>query len=117
MFNIYGSLYPNPMSSQRANTEGESHQRIAYPLAAQRWLGQGSAVVLDGSGSQLLAFSIEFLVAGKVDTFAFVLHCLSMTYVTVDGYLCNEEGTRQDPGSRISAGRFIYHSSGESEYF
>lgn len=103
------------MSSLHSKEPGESHERIAYPLAAQRWPGQGFVVVLDRSGQQLLAFSIEFLQKGRVNTFAFVLHCITMTYLTADGFLCNEGGGRQDPGTPVSAGRFVYHSSGEPQ--
>lgn len=87
----------------------EAHQRIGYPLAAQRWQGSGSAVVLDESGQQLLVFPVEFLQRGNVDTVAFVLHCVSMAFVVESGSLRSESGSKQSPSDKVKAGRFVFY--------
>jgi hypothetical protein len=101
------------MTSSEADLNRETQQRVVYPLAAHRWPGQGKAVIEDRSGKQLLIFSLEFLRTGKVDTFGFILHCISMTFVVENGHICNAEGVMQEPLDRVTAGRFVYWTAGE----
>lgn len=91
----------------------ESQQRVGYPLAAQRWPAEGIAVFSDQSGQQLLVFSIEFLKKGKVDTFAFILQCIKMAFVTGGGHICDDSAQAQSDAARVFAGRFVYHCNSE----
>lgn len=67
----------------------------------------------DQSGQQLLVFSIEFLRKGKVDTFAFILQCIKMAFVTGGGHICDDSAQAQSDAARVFAGRFVYHCNSE----
>ncbi|CAO1616311.1 unnamed protein product [Sympodiomycopsis kandeliae] len=94
---------------------GETQQRVGYPLAASRWPAEGTAAIFDQSGQQLLVLSIEFLRKGKVDTFAFILQCIEMAFVTEGGHICDDAAQAQSGAAKVFAGRFVYHCNTPAE--
>lgn len=86
----------------------ETQERIGYELSDEVWGGQGTAVVTDRSGQELLIVPVNFVRQGLVDNFAYILQCVHRSFVVNGGHICNEQGVALGPLDAVTPGRFVY---------